>query len=597
MKTACALLLPTLVGILSAGDTAAGELRTTVKRLPIRQEREFPVGPGERAAGSQFFDFGKAAFGGLELEIKNPEAGRKVIVHMGEAVSAPGTVHRNPGGSIRYWTTSISLQADRHVYVVPLRSEDRRLMPDEIGPVMPFRYVEIENAPPMNRKDVRRVTAFYPFDSGAADFKCSDPDLVDIWEMSKHTMKATSFGGVFVDGDRERKPYEADAYINQLGWYCCTGDMTLPRYSHEYLITNPTWPTEWIMFSVLMAWEDYRYTGDAASLKEFYTDLKAKTLIALGREDGLISTAGPRSPGNIHINSIRDIVDWPPGERDGCEMKPVNTVVNAFHCRALDLMARIAAVMLKTDDEKMFSAAALRVRDNLNAKLIDPATGLYLDGEGSRHSSLHANMFPLAFGLVPEKNRERVKAFVKGRGMACSVYGAQFLMDTLFDNGMDCAAIALMKADNDRSWAHMVKRTGSTIALEAWDIKYKGNLDWNHAWGAAPANIIPRKILGIEPLEPGFTKILIQPRPGNLKWAEGYVPAKAGTIRVRLDQDQEQFRLKCEIPGNSTASVGVPKGAGGKLSLDGKSVQFIESAGYLFLDNVGPGQHEVVLRR
>lgn len=44
-----------------------------------------------------------------------------------------------------------------------------------------------------------------------------------IWEMCKHTMKATSFGRVFVDGDRERLPYEADAYINMLGWYCLHG--------------------------------------------------------------------------------------------------------------------------------------------------------------------------------------------------------------------------------------------------------------------------------------------------------------------------------------------------------------------------------------
>jgi len=182
----------------------------------------------------------------------------------------------------------------------------------------------------------------------------------------------------------------------------CTDDLTLPRYSHEHLVQHPTWPTEWILFSVLMAWEDYRYTGDPASLAMFYEDLKAKTLI-------------------------------------------------------------------------------------------DPATGLYIDGEGCAHSSLHANMFPLAFGLVPAERREKVAVFMKTRGMACSVYGAQFLMDALFDNGLADHALALMTAEGDRSWIHMVKRVGTTIALEAWDMKYKPNLDWNHAWGAAPANVRPLK--------------------------------------------------------------------------------------------------------
>ena len=86
-------------------------------------------------------------------------------------------------------------------------------------------------------------------------------------------------------------------------------------------------------------------------------------------------------------------------------MKPVNTVVNAFHARALDRMARIAAVLNKPEDAQRFRAAAAKTAAALNAKLVDAATGLYVDGEGSAHSSLHANMFPLAFGLVTTGRR------------------------------------------------------------------------------------------------------------------------------------------------------------------------------------------------
>ena len=575
----------------------AEEPRTTVTRLPIRQEKLQPVTIVPKQAGCYFIDFGQDAFGGLELEIRKPEAGRKIVVHMGEAISAPETINRKPAGSIRYWTTELTLRADQQVYTVPLRPADKRLMSEQVGPVMPFRYVELENAPHLGKNDVRQVMAFYPFDTDAADFKCSDPGLVAIWEMCKHTIKATSFGGVFIDGDRERKPYEADAYINQLGWYCCTGDLTLPRYSHEYLVTHPTWPTEWIMFSVLMAWEDYRYTGDTASLTAFYDDLKAKTLIALERDDGLISTTGSKSPGNIHIGKITDIVDWPAGERDRCEMKPVNTVVNAFHCRALRLMANLAATVRNHDDEVMFGKAADKAIASLNGKLIDTATGLYVDGEGSHHSSLHANLFPLVFGLVPPANLEKVSCFVKSRGMACSVYGAQFLMEALFDYGMADHAMALMTADSDRSWTHMIKRVGSTLAMEAWDIKYKGNLDWNHAWGAAPANILPRKVLGIEPADAGFRKILIHPHPGNLQWAEGRVPTKAGSVAVRVEQNATGLRLKIDIPPAATARVELPKSPGANLMLDGKIAPVVVTAACLVLDHLGPGKHDILLRR
>lgn len=579
-------------------NAADAPQRTTVTRKPIQQERILPAEMVEVEKGHYFIDFGKDDFGGLELEIKAPEAGRKVVVHMGEKISAARAVDRKPGGNIRYWTTNVTLQAGQEIYVVPLRAADGRLMSKEVGPVMPFRYVELENAPSLKAANVRQVAAFYVFNKDAASFKCSDPKLNAIWEMCKHTMKATSFGGVFVDGDRERLPYEADAYINQLGWYCSTDDLTLPRYSHEHLMLKPTWPTEWIMFSVLMAWEDYRYTGDTASLKEFYDDLKAKTLLALERADGLISTTQPPVPGEvgeaIHIKKIRDIVDWPAVERDGCEMKAINTVVNVFHCRALQLMANLAGVMKKGDDEKLFKAAAAKVLRSLNEKLVDPVTGLYVDGEGSKHSSQHANMFALAFGLVPADRKATVAEFVKSRGMACSVYGAQFLMDALFDNGMAEQPMALMTADNDRSWTHMVERVGTTMALEAWDAKYKPNLDWNHAWGAAPANILPRKVIGVEPLEPGFTKILIQPRPGNLTWAEGKVPTARGPVLVRFEKAAKKFSMTVEIPAGSTARVGVPKDDGRALSLNGKVVKGVESEGTLFIDDVGAGKHEIV---
>ena len=359
--------------------------------------------------------------------------------------------------------------------------------PRRSEPVMPFRYVEIENAPPsLAKEDIRRLVAHYPFDDRAAHFRSSDEKLNAVWELCKYSIQATSFCGIFVDGDRERKPYEADAYINQLGWYYTSGDYSLPRHTHEYLIEHPTWPTEWIMFSVLMAWEDYLYSGDVTSLRTYYTDLQAKTLLALARPDGLISIP----PGGlskdvgqaIHIKSIHDVVDWPAGERDGYDMRRVNTVVNAFHARALDRMARIAAALKRPEEEARYRAAAQRVARTMNQRLFDEASGLYVDGEGSRHSSLHANMFPLAFGLVPSDRRDRVTAFVRSRGMACSVYGAQFLLDALFDAGADEHAIALMTAPGDRSWTHMIEGVGTTVTLEAWDVKYKGNLDWNHAW-------------------------------------------------------------------------------------------------------------------
>ncbi len=344
----------------------------------------------------------------------------------------------------------------------------------------------------------------------------------------------------------------------------------MARYTHEYLLRHPTWVTEWNMHSVLMAWADYEYTGEAESLRVFYDDLKRKTLIGLAREDGLISTQTglltrefEESLHLHHENSIfpdgmKDLVDWPwaafagnePGENDGHEMMPVNTVINAFHYRTLVLMGRIARVLGKAADSAFFEERAKKVRTTLLNRLFDKDRGLFVDGEGSRHSSLHANLFPLTFGLVPKRALETVLPFIKSRGMACSVYGAQHLLDGLFSYRVSEYAMSLLTARDDRSWWNMLE-AGSTITMEAWDWKYKNNLDWNHAWGAAPANLIPRWVAGIRPVKPGFRAVVIDPQPGGLEWFRCKHPTPRGPIVVEVERRKD---------GTTATQVELPDG-------------------------------------
>lgn len=591
-----------MTGILGAAP--AKPARFTVSLLPPVVDRVAPVTMVDKGLGHFFFDFGFDSFGGLELTVPNAVAGQKITVLLGEAISDPQTVNPKPGACIRYLASEVNLEAGKSIYRVPLGPRDMKGMTARTGPVMPFRYVEVEGAPAgFGKTNICKLDVHYPFDDGAASFDSSDPDLDAIWKLCRHTLKATSFTAGGADGDRERKPYEADAYIQQLGWYSCTTDVTFPRYTWEFLMLHPTWPTEWIMFNVLLAWNDYQYTGDTAGIKEFYPDLQAKTLLALERPDGLISTVQPPTPrevlDSIHFGSpkgIRDIVDWPTNDQDRYQMKPVNTVVNAFHVIALRRMAEIAQALGHADDAARFAAAADHTAQSINEKLFDPTTGLYVDGEGSAHSSMHANFFPLAFGIVPPDRQEKVAAYLAGRNMDCSVYGAQFFLDALFEHGQADRAIALMTAPGDRSWSYMV-RSGATMTWEAWNVKDKRNLDWNHAWGAAPANVIPRDLMGIRPLEPGFAKVLIEPHSGTMKWAEMKVPTVKGELVVRFD-NKGSYRLSVDLPKGMTARIGLPTSApdgSATIMLDGKAVRGTVIQGTAFLDNVGSGKHTVTL--
>ena len=202
--------------------------------------------------------------------------------------------------------------------------------------------------------------------------------------------------------------------------------------------------------------------------------------------------------------------------------------------------------------------------------LFDPAKGAYRDGEGTDHMSQHASLFPLAFGLVPAEQIPAVVNSVQKRGMACSVYAAQYLMEGLFANDAGTRALELITAPTDRSWRHMVE-SGTTITWEAWDMKYKPNQDWNHAWGAAPANLLPRFVLGAEPLTAGWKQARIRPQTGTLSFAKGKIPTPLGPITVDWE-NRSSFQMKLSLPDGMTARLELPASPSSKgVSINGKS--------------------------
>jgi hypothetical protein len=88
--------------------------------------------------------------------------------------------------------------------------------------------------------------------------------------------------------------------------------------------------------------------------------------------------------------------------------------------------------------------------------------GHYVDGIGTDHGAVHSNMMVLAFDIVPESRKKAVVDYIKTSGMGCSVYGAQFLMEAIYNAGAADYALELMTATHDRSWYNMIK-IGSTI--------------------------------------------------------------------------------------------------------------------------------------
>ena len=266
---------------------------------PLVKTRQKPLRDTRPAALTSVYDFGKDAFAQLTLRVRTTHDGDSITVRLGEAMRE-GRVDSKPQGSVRYASYVIPLRRGTHDYPLRLRPDRRNttpganesgvdpiLMPPSIGEVFPFRYVEVEGRGQV--RAVWRQAVHVPFDEQEAQFHCSDTVLNQVWELCKYSIRATSFAGIYVDGDRERIPYEADALVNQLSHYTTDREYTTARRSIAHLIEHPTWPTEWILITPRMAWLDYLYTADRRMLERYYTDLAAKTLAPLRDERGLLS--------------------------------------------------------------------------------------------------------------------------------------------------------------------------------------------------------------------------------------------------------------------------------------------------------------------
>lgn len=573
--------------------------------------------------GNILYDFEKDFFGKLRVDISMLSAGDTAVLYIGEKLDASGKIDRKPGGNIRFYRYVVTKNTADILFLpnVPDKkntSGNAIRLPISMGIVAPFRYAEIEKSPYAGKIKLSREYFHYRFNDQASSFKSNDKALNAIWDLCKHTIKATSFMGLYIDGDRERIPYEADALINQLSHYALDTEYSIARNTFEHLMLHPTWPTEWHLQMHQIAWYDYLYSGNTALIKKHYDLLKLKTLEAFEQPNGLISTtAKPQRKSfldAIHYvtfdnkQSLRDITDWPQrgnkvagpeyiGESDQFVFCDYNSIINAYYYQSLKLMKKFAEITNHQDDVKYYDQKVTKLFQNYNNQFVDPSTGLMKDGDTTSHSSFHANFFALCFGLVMDEHKEKVKSFLKSKGMACSVYGSQFFMDALYNEDMGDYALEMLTKKDERGWYHMIE-VGAGMTMEAWDLKFKPNLDWNHAWGAAPSNLIAFRLMGIQPSSPGFTTASIKPEMGTLTLAEIRVPTALGTIYEKITQDEKHYQVDLALPPGMKAQVELPAFQEDiqKLKITGTTVSPAIKNGKWVFENI-QGKIQVTLKK
>lgn len=501
-------------------------------------------------------DFGRVAFGNLVLQVPDLKASSTILVRFGELLDDAGRIDRHPPGSFRHEVLRLSPRSGE-----PIAPEaDPRnttppalLLPADWGTLLPFRWVEIEDWPgDLRPAQVRlRTPVLAAWNPEASAFACSEPRLDALWTLCRQTLHATTFAGVYFDGDRERVSYEIDAYLSQLIHQAIDPGSSIARATFAHLLKNRTWPTEAAFYLIAMAHADWWHTGDRAWLAANFEQLPPLLLLERAGPDGLLRST--------HQHQTRDDhVDWPPSERDGFRFTPVNTVINALHLQALARLAELARAL----GRDAYAAELLARRDQalpaFDAQLYDPVAGLYRDGLDTSHHSLHSNLFPLACDIVPPGRVPALLAYLRTRGMACSTYVAHPLLEALFNHDAGDHAHALFAAPGERGWQHMLD-LGATLTWEAWDPVCKPNLDGNHLRSAHPAHHLSRHVLGVGPAAPGWAAMRFRPHPGPLLHASGRVPTPRGPVEVSWQHEPgRSFRAEITAPTDTPMHVSLP---------------------------------------
>jgi len=132
------------------------------------------------------------------------------------------------------------------------------------------------------------------------------------------------------------------------------------------------------------------------------------------------------------------------------------------------------------------------------------------------------------------------------------------------------------------SWLYPITRDATTI-WERWDgIKPDGSFQdksmnsFNHYAYGAIGEWMYRVIAGIviDPKQPGYKHILIQPHPGGgLSLTKASVQSMYGKVASSWELKEGKMTLRVQVPANATASVRLPKAKLEQVTESGKPLQ------------------------
>jgi alpha-L-rhamnosidase len=235
-------------------------------------------------------------------------------------------------------------------------------------------------------------------------------------------------------------------------------------------------------------------------------------------------------------------------------------------------MINIAAVIQRPADIPPFKARFEKAAQAVNAAFLDPKKGCYSIGRQG------ADVFPLAYGLVPQSMRRRVinhliqhLETVTHRHFDTGILATPLLLRVLTDHGRADLALALMRQSTYPSYGWQIQQ-GATTLWENWN----GMGSHIHPMFGSVCAWFFHDLAGIQPDRriPGFRHVWIKPRPvKGISWVKAEHTGPFGLIQSAWSRHGDRLTLDITIPPSSSADIVLPGAANQAIRCNGKPLR------------------------
>lgn len=539
-----------------------------------RQEELRPVRLFQSPKGETILDFGQNMVGWIRLRVQGP-AGTTVTIRHAEVLDQAGDLYTE---NLRFakQTVSYTLKGDGEEIYEPHFT------------FQGFQYIAVEGFPGEPTLDNFTGIVLHSDMATIGSFTCSNPLINQLQHNILWGQK-----GNFVD-----VPTDCPQRDERLGW---TGDAqafirtacfnmdvaafftkwladlradqrqdgsvtfvvpdVITREDGGFTLFGGSGAAAWGDATTICPWTVYLCYGDTRLLAEHYESTVAWVEWIRNQVDGdLIWRKGFQ---------FGDWLDY----RGTFPLKPApvtndELVATAFFAYSVDLVANTAQVLGKTTDAAAYRALA----DAVKASFVTE----FVTANGRVGSNTQTGyVLALQFDLLPEEMRPQAAArladLVRDNHyhLTTGFVGTPYLCHVLSRFGQTDVAYELLNQETFPSWLYPVKK-GATTIWERWDgIKPDGSFQdagmnsFNHYAYGAIGEWLYRVVAGLEidPAEPGYKHILIQPQPGGgLSHVHASLETPYGLLVSAWELTETDFRLQVTVPPNAYATVRLPTG-------------------------------------